>query len=78
MTMRWIRKPPGHIQLGGDPLVDPELVGGIIYLSGPGNASGSQEELENFAGERNVGNTLPSLLPPQPEDLNKMDGWIHF
>ncbi len=37
------------------------------------------EELENIAGERDVWNTLLSLLPPQPgpeEKRKRMDEWM--
>lgn len=45
----------GHAQLGGDPGVDPEPCGAIIYFVWRGNASGSpQEGLERVAGVNNI------------------------
>lgn len=60
------------------PWGDPEHAGGIVWpilLGKPFRIP--QEELGNVAGERNVWNILPNLLPPQPEALSNVTGQHH-
>lgn len=52
--------------LGGDPRVDPEIAGGIIYLLFSEHLGIPKEEQESIAWEMNAWNTLLSLLPPWP------------
>ena len=67
-----------HVQLVGDPGVDPEHAGEIIYLIWLMNASGSPRgSCKMLQGERDVWTTLLNLLPPRPcqDKRQKMDGW---
>lgn len=47
---------PGHVQLVGDPWVDQEHAGEIIYLR-------IRQELENIVGEKDIWNRLLYLMP---------------
>lgn len=51
----------GHDQLGGDIRADTKLAAGIAYLV---RLMIPQEELQSIAVERDIWNTLHSLLPP--------------
>ncbi len=72
--------PPGHVQLAGEPGLDPEHTRGIIYLIWPGNASGSPWRSWKALLGRGVSG-LPYLAcclrDPAPDKQNKMDGWMN-
>lgn len=69
-----IRIPPGHlshIHLGGDPWVDQEPTGEMLYLYPAwGRPRSSQEELKSVGRQRDVWNTLLTLLPSQPTPIS--------
>ncbi len=69
----------GHVQLIGDPGVDPEHAGEIIYLIWPGNASGSPRRSWKMLLGRGASG-LPCLVcchcDPAPDKQKKMDGWM--
>ncbi len=54
-----------HAQWGGDTGVEPDLAGGVISISpGLGRPRNAQKEQESVAGEKDIWNTLLSLLSP--------------
>ncbi len=67
MSFLWRLSRP--VQLVGDPRVDPEHAGEIIYLIWPGNTSGSPR--------RSWKTLLGSLLPPRPSPGKAAEnGWM--
>lgn len=67
----------GHVQLGGNPRVDPEFTGQSICVIWPGNSLGTppKDDLESSSQKSDVWNTLLSLLPELPDEHQK-DGWM--
>ncbi len=68
----------GHVQLVGDPRLDPKHAGGITYLIRAGTASGSpQRSCKILQGRVTSGTACLACCPRDPApDKQKMDGWM--